>query len=399
MSMKRILAAALFALSLFATSALAQTPQVPLGPGGSGGGGGGGVTVGAAITGTCPNGDVLFSSSGAIGCEVVSGTGTVTSVGWTGGIVSIANSTTAPAFTIAGTSGGIPYFSSTSTWASSGLLSANALMIGGGAGTAPSTTTTGTGVLTALGVNVGSAGAFVVNGGALGTPSSGNGANLTGLVYTALPALSANQVLGTLTATTPSGLSVPSCSAAADAIQWTTGTGWGCNTSITAAAVPATGVSARALASSVTVNNANWSGTALSNTNLANPSTTVNGSTCTLGSTCTPPAPAAPLTIGTGGSLTGAYGYYVCTTTCSITLPTPAAGVQFCVRNDSAVTTVITIAAITSVQFEKTTFNGYGTVTTGTMVSGGALGDKICLIGRDSTHYLVGTFVGTWTNS
>jgi hypothetical protein len=54
---------------------------------------------------------------------------------------------------------------------------------GGGAGVAPSTITTGTGVVTALGVNTGTAGAFVVNGGALGTPSSGTvGAttNLTG---------------------------------------------------------------------------------------------------------------------------------------------------------------------------------------------------------------------------
>lgn len=39
----------------------------------------------------------------------------------------------------------------------------------------------GTGVLTALGANVGSAGAFVVNGGALGTPSSGTLTNATGL--------------------------------------------------------------------------------------------------------------------------------------------------------------------------------------------------------------------------
>lgn len=38
----------------------------------------------------------------------------------------------------------------------------------------------GTGVETALGVNVGSAGAPVVNGGALGTPSSGTATNLTG---------------------------------------------------------------------------------------------------------------------------------------------------------------------------------------------------------------------------
>lgn len=39
----------------------------------------------------------------------------------------------------------------------------------------------GTGVLTALGVNVGSVGAPVVNGGALGTPSSGTGTNITGI--------------------------------------------------------------------------------------------------------------------------------------------------------------------------------------------------------------------------
>lgn len=41
-------------------------------------------------------------------------------------------------------------------------------------------TTPGTGVVTALGVNVGTAGAFIVNGGALGTPSSGVATNLSG---------------------------------------------------------------------------------------------------------------------------------------------------------------------------------------------------------------------------
>jgi hypothetical protein len=72
----------------------------------------------------------------------------------------------------AGTSGGVLAFTATGTLASSTALAASALVIGGGAGAAPSTTTTGTGVVTALGVNVGTAGAFVVNGGALGSPSS-----------------------------------------------------------------------------------------------------------------------------------------------------------------------------------------------------------------------------------
>ena len=48
---------------------------------------------------------------------------------------------------------------------------------GGGTGL----TALGTGVATGLGTNVGTAGAFVINGGALGTPSSGTATNLTGL--------------------------------------------------------------------------------------------------------------------------------------------------------------------------------------------------------------------------
>ena len=84
----------------------------------------------------------------------------------------------------AGTSGGIPYYSATNTIASSAALAAGALVVGGGAGTTPATTTTGTGVVTALGTNVGTAGAFVVNGGALGTPSSGTLTSATGLPLT-----------------------------------------------------------------------------------------------------------------------------------------------------------------------------------------------------------------------
>ena len=117
-------------------------------------------------------------------------TGTVTSVAqtFTGGLISVSGSPVTSsgtlALTVAGISGGIPYFSSGTTWASSGALGANSLVIGGGAGAAPSTTTTGTGVLTALGNSVGSVGAFVVNGGALGTPSSGTLTNATGLPLT-----------------------------------------------------------------------------------------------------------------------------------------------------------------------------------------------------------------------
>jgi len=94
-----------------------------------------------------------------------------------------------------GTSGGIPYFSATSTIASSAALTANALVVGGGAGVAPATVTTGSGVVTALGVNTGAAGAFVVNGGALGTPSGGTVTNLSGTASI--------NINGTVGATTP----------------------------------------------------------------------------------------------------------------------------------------------------------------------------------------------------
>lgn len=95
------------------------------------------------------------------------GAGTVTTVGWTGGIVSVANPTSTPAFTIAGTSGGIPYFSGSTTWASSAALTANSPVLGGGAGTAPSTiagiTSDGTSKLI-LGVNTTTLGAVKMFG-------------------------------------------------------------------------------------------------------------------------------------------------------------------------------------------------------------------------------------------
>jgi hypothetical protein len=136
---------------------------------------------------TAGSGVSISNGSGSITISATGTGGTVTSVDstFTGGIVSVGGvpitGSGTIAFTVAGTSGGIPYFSSSSTWATSAALAANAIVVGGGAGAAPATVTTGTGVVTALGVNTGSAGAFVVNGGALGTPSSGTLTNATGL--------------------------------------------------------------------------------------------------------------------------------------------------------------------------------------------------------------------------
>lgn len=75
----------------------------------------------------------------------------------------------------------------------------------------------GTGVATALAVNVGTAGAFVVNGGALGTPSSGTLTNATGL-----PISTGVAGLGTGVATF---LATPSSANLASAVTDETGSG------------------------------------------------------------------------------------------------------------------------------------------------------------------------------
>jgi len=70
--------------------------------------------------------------------------GTVTSVSFTGGLITVATQTTTPALTVAGTSGGLVYFSSASTWASSALLTQYGVVYGGGAGATPVATAAGT---------------------------------------------------------------------------------------------------------------------------------------------------------------------------------------------------------------------------------------------------------------
>lgn len=176
---------------------------------------GNGAAISAATAGTDFQAPITLTTTGSSGAATFvgntlnipqytgggGGSGTVTSVGqtFTGGIVSVAGSpvTTSGtlALTVAGTSGGVPYFSSGTTWASSDVLGFGQIVTGGGAGQSPASILTGTGVLTALGVNTGFAGAFTVNGGALGTPSSGTVTNLTGTASI--------NINGTVGATTP----------------------------------------------------------------------------------------------------------------------------------------------------------------------------------------------------
>lgn len=108
-------------------------------------------------------------------------TGTVTSVGFSVPATSIFTATGSPVtssgtlgLTTTGTSGGIPYFSSTSALSSSAALTANALLLGGGAGGTPT--------------NLGSLGTAttLLHGNAGGAPS-----------YTAITAADLSAVTGT----------------------------------------------------------------------------------------------------------------------------------------------------------------------------------------------------------
>ena len=117
-----------------------------------------------------------------------------------------------------GTSGGVLYYSASGTLASSAALAASAIVLGGGAGVAPATTTTGTGVVTAVGNAVNTTGGLVTQSGTLASSAIllgggastaisstttgtgvvtavGNAVNTTGGLVTQSGTLTANNIL------------------------------------------------------------------------------------------------------------------------------------------------------------------------------------------------------------
>ena len=127
----------------------------------------------------------------------------------------------------------------------------------------------------------------VANNGALSFTGDGvifkNSAS-TGAVTAALANQAANTVLGALTATAPSDLAVPSCSSSGNALEWTSGTGFGCATGYLTSSGAVTAFSAGT--TGLTPNSATTGAVTLSGTLAAGNGGTgvANTATLTLGS-------------------------------------------------------------------------------------------------------------------
>jgi hypothetical protein len=145
----------------------------------------------------------LYYNGSAYVWQSPSGAGTVTSVGqtFTGGLISVAGSPITSsgtlALTVAGTSGGIPYFSSSSAWASSAALASGAIVTGGGAGTAPATDASATLLLGTLSLGAsGTLGAVKMGNATSGTITLEPATGALGTITEYLPIASGDTLAG-----------------------------------------------------------------------------------------------------------------------------------------------------------------------------------------------------------
>ncbi len=76
------------------------------------------------------------------------------------------------------------------------------------------------------------------------------------------------------------------------------------------------------------------------------------------------------------------------------TLPVPIAGMQYCIKNYTGKTGILTFDATVNVYID---FEGVNSIAGGVVHSGGALGDAACVVAADTTHWVAYKQVGTWS--
>ena len=203
--------------------------------------------------------------------------------------------------------------------------------------------------------------------------------------YSAFTVLAANQVLGALTATVPSGLALPSCSGATNALIWTTGTGFGCNTinagagTVTTTGTPAAG-NLSAFSGATSITNGNLSGDVTTSGTLATTVVKVNGGSI----------PVSAKAVGSNGSgqltaasLQGADTFLLTSGTVSGT------GVIFCTDSSGGATTVGCPGYVT---------NPMSSV--GDMIVGGTSGTPTRLAaGATNSHFTISSGSPAWVGT
>ena len=122
------------------------------------------------------------------------------------------------------------------------------------------------------------------------------------------------------------------------------------------------------------------------------PVTLTTSASCTLGTTsgCNATAYDSGYTFNQEGTAATAITY---------TLPTAAAGKQYCVSNsyNGSAATTGTLELLTSASGQFIIFtDGTLSATGGFVISGGAAADAACVVGTDSTHWQLYVNRGTW---
>ena len=356
------------------------------------------------------------------------------------------------------TSGGIPYFSNTTTLTSSGLLCTNCLVAGAGAGGAPATgngdftyathTLTGgasglvdfSAITSSSGFKVpihsantaGAAGVVDYDSTAGSTHMFTGGADSISAGFASAP--TTGQVVvtsgtaGVIAGSTTPNLGTPS------AVTLTNATGLPCGampaltgdttTSATSCATTTAKINGTAFPTSATVVGSNGSAQPIAATTTGSGTTVVLATSPTLvtpvigaatgtsliasgvvdGKAIVNVTTGATLTFGTTGTACSSC-YYdneeaTAGTAITGTLPTASAGLQYCIDNayNGSAANTGTLEILTSAAGQYIIYtDGTLSASGGYVISGGAARDSACVRGVDSTHWMLYVYSGTWT--